>query len=128
MNYLKQRPLKSFFLERRIILSAVVHRYSDFPKSCPMEEYGRPWRKSSLHRISKSWDALSNLENHAVSSLHRLLLNRLVGKGGGLANPSPFTHSLAGSVKTNTKTTAYCPPDSSMAVCIRWWMLGVGRK
>jgi hypothetical protein len=63
-----------------------------------------PWRK---------------LENNELSSLHKLLRNRLVG-GGSSTPPHPLhprhTHSLAGSVTINAKTTVHCSPGSSMPV------------
>jgi hypothetical protein len=53
-----------------------------------------------------------NLENNALSSLHKLLRKRLAG-GEGVAPPT-HTHSLAGSVAINAKTTVHCAQGSSM--------------
>ncbi len=62
----------------------------------PNQRECRPWR---------------NLEIIALSSLHKLLRNRLVGGGGVFIATSPFhTHSLA----INAKSTVHCSPDSSM--------------
>jgi hypothetical protein len=63
-----------------------------------------------------SREAWRNLENNALSSLHKLLRNRLAGEGvGSTPHPPPpvplNTHSLAGSVKINAKTTVHCSPE-----------------
>jgi hypothetical protein len=62
--------------------------------------------------------------NNALSSLHKLLRNRLVGgRQGGVVAPPPslqplqrhkHTHSLARSVTINAKTTVHCSLGSSM--------------
>jgi hypothetical protein len=54
-----------------------------------------------------------NLENKALSSLHKLLWNLLVsGRLGGGGGSVPLT--LSGSVKILAKTTVHCSLDSSM--------------
>ncbi len=53
--------------------------------------------------------SMENLENNALS-LHKLL--PAIGGGGGGAIATP-THSPAGSVAINAKTTLHCSPDSS---------------
>jgi hypothetical protein len=57
---------------------------------------------------------LMNLENNAMSSLCKL--NRLVGGRGVKQDPPPHTlsHSLAGSVTINAKTTVHGSPGSSI--------------
>ncbi len=46
--------------------------------------------------------AWRNLENNALSSLHKLLRNRLMGRGRG--------YSIAGSVTINAKMPEHCSP------------------
>ncbi len=60
-------------------------------------------------RYLESW---RNLENNALSSLHELLWNRLVGGGGGggwwgIAVPPQTQRSLAGSVTSNVRSVLY---------------------
>ncbi len=58
-----------------------------------------------------------NLENNALSSLHKWFTEPAT-EGGGGSNPPGHTHShcisLVGSVTIDAKTTVYCSPGSSM--------------
>jgi hypothetical protein len=56
--------------------------------------------------------AWRNLENNALSSLHELLRKWLVWEG--MQQYPPYTHSLAGFVTINVKTTVHCASGSSM--------------
>jgi hypothetical protein len=73
------------------------------------------WLQDFPRRLNK-W---INLENKAMSSLHKLLRNPLLGRRGGQQAPPPHPslqhcQSLADSVSINAKTTVHCSPGSSM--------------
>jgi hypothetical protein len=60
-----------------------------------------------------------NLEIKALSSLHKLLRNRLGGKGGIEQQPLPPPHTYTltnGSVTINAKTTVHC--SSQVPPCV----------
>ncbi len=71
------------------------------------------WTLSSQKRNFTPW---SNLENNALSSLNKLLRNRVVGGGGMKQLPTLLTptHSL----KFNAKTTVNFSPVSSMVYSV----------
>ncbi len=69
-----------------------------------------------------------NLENNALSPLHKLLRNRLLG--GPEHPPPPHLNSLAKSVTVSAKTTVHCSPDSSIhsKLSLVYWNFFIRRK